>query len=127
MAEITSGDRSASTVVWWRDERKRGYAAQLVVAIAVIAFAWFLGHNMIENQARLGVPLSLSFLTDPAGFQLSFASLSVTLDSPISRILLVGALNTLLASVVAAILRHTSAIAVQQVFVCMKLEVAESV
>jgi general L-amino acid transport system permease protein len=74
------------------------------VAIAVIAFAWFLGHNMLENQARLGVPLSLSFLTDPAGFQLSFATLSVTLDSPIWRILLVGALNTLVASVVAALL-----------------------
>jgi general L-amino acid transport system permease protein len=104
VAEITSGERSASTVVWWRDERKRGLAAQLVVAIAVIAFAWFLGHNMLENQARLGVPLSLSFLTDPAGFQLSFATLSVTLDSPIWRILLVGALNTLVASVVAALL-----------------------
>ena len=108
MAEISSGDtRHASTVVWWRDERKRGLAAQLVVAIAVVGFAYFLGHNMIENQARLGVPLSLSFLTDPAGFQLSFASLSVTLDSPIQRILLVGALNTLLASVVAAIIATT--------------------
>jgi general L-amino acid transport system permease protein len=104
VAEITSGDRSASTVVWWRDERKRGLAAQLVVAIAVIAFAWFLGSNMVENQARLGVPLSVSFLTDPAGFQLSFATLSVTLDSPIWRILVVGALNTLVASVVSALL-----------------------
>jgi general L-amino acid transport system permease protein len=105
VAEISSGDtRSASTVVWWRDERKRGLAAQFVVAIAVIGFAYFLGHNMVENQARLGVPLSMSFLTDPAGFQLSFATLSVTLDSPISRILLVGALNTLVASIVAALL-----------------------
>ena len=105
MAEISSGDtRYASTVVWWRDERKRGLAAQFVVAVAVIGFAYFLGHNMVENQARLGVPLSMSFLTDPAGFQLSFATLSVTLDSPIWRILLVGALNTLVASVVAAIL-----------------------
>lgn len=104
MAEITSGERSASTVVWWRDERKRGLAAQLVVALAVIGFAYFLGHNMVENQARLGVPLSLSFLTDPAGFQLSFATLSVTLDSPIWRILVVGALNTLVASIVAALL-----------------------
>src|SRR5688572_13827590 len=77
--------------------------AQVIVGLAVVGFAYFLAHNMIENQARLGVPLSLSFLSDPAGFQLSFASLSVTLDSPISRIILVGALNTLLASIVAAV------------------------
>ena len=105
MAEITGGEtRHTSTVVWWRDERKRGLLAQLVVALLVVGFAYFLAHNMIENQARLGVPLSLSFLSDPAGFQLSFAALSVTLDSPISRILLVGALNTLMASVIAAII-----------------------
>lgn len=103
MADLSEG-RQQSEVVWWRDERKRGWIAQLLVASAAIGFAWFLFHNMVENQAKLGVPLSLSFLGDPAGFQLSFASLSVTLDSPISRILLVGALNTLLASVVAIIL-----------------------
>ena len=105
MAEISSDSvtRSAS-VAWWRDERKRGVIAQILVAIVVVGFAYFLAHNMIENQARLGVPLSLSFLSIPAGFQLSFATLSVTLESPISRILLVGALNTLLASVVAAVL-----------------------
>ncbi|HNB27619.1 MAG TPA: ABC transporter permease subunit [Alphaproteobacteria bacterium] len=103
MADL-SGGRQHSEVVWWRDERKRGLLAQLLVALAAVGFAWFLINNMIVNQAKLGVPLSLSFLSDPAGFQLSFASLSVTLDSPISRILLVGALNTLLASIVASVL-----------------------
>ncbi len=103
MADLSEG-RQHSEVVWWRDERKRGLLAQLLVALAAVGFAWFLINNMIVNQAKLGVPLSLSFLSDPAGFQLSFASLSVTLDSPISRILLVGALNTLLAAFVASIL-----------------------
>src|SRR5690242_12214697 len=59
---------------------------------------------MLENQQRLGVPMSLGFLDTPAGFQLSFAAISVTLDSPISRILLVGALNTLLAAAITAVL-----------------------
>ncbi len=103
MADLSEG-RQHSEVVWWRDERKRGLLAQVLVAMAAVGFAWFLINNMIVNQAKLGVPLSLSFLSDPAGFQLSFASLSVTLDSPISRILLVGALNTLLASIVASVL-----------------------
>jgi general L-amino acid transport system permease protein len=105
VAEISTGDSGhTATVVWWRDERKRGLLAQLIVAVLVVGAAYFLAHNMLENQARLGVPLSLSFLSDPAGFQLSFASISVTLESPIRRILLVGALNTLMASAIAAIL-----------------------
>jgi len=105
MAEISSGDtRHTAAVVWWRDERKRGLLAQIVVALAVVGGVYFLAHNMIENQARLGVPLSLSFLGDPAGFQLSFATISVTLESPIWRILLIGALNTLVASVFAALI-----------------------
>ncbi len=105
MAEIGEiGSRQESSVVWWRDERKRGLAAQILVAVSIVGFAWFLGHNMVENQNRLGVPLSLSFLTDPAGFQLSFATLHVDLNSPIHRILLVGALNTLFASAIAAVI-----------------------
>jgi general L-amino acid transport system permease protein len=112
VAEISSGETKHVSVVWWRDERKRGLLAQLVVGLAVVGAAYFLAHNMLENQARLGVPLSLSFLTDPAGFQLSFAAISVTLDSPIQRILLVGALNTLLASIIAAILATTIGVVV---------------
>jgi general L-amino acid transport system permease protein len=113
VAEISSGEtKHVSAVVWWRDERKRGLLAQLVVGLAVVGAAYFLANNMLENQARLGVPLSLSFLTDPAGFQLSFAAISVTLDSPIQRILLVGALNTLLASIIAAILATTIGVVV---------------
>lgn len=105
MAEIgETSTRQSSAIAWWRDERKRGLLAQILVAVLAVGFGWFLLHNMVENQAKLGVPLSLSFLTDPAGFQLSFASLSVTLDSPIQRIILVGALNTLLASVVAIVI-----------------------
>lgn len=107
MADVSEGRRPQESIRWWRDERKRGLLAQCVVAAMAIAFVWFLFNNMVENQARLGVPLSLSFLSDPAGFQLSFASLSVTLDSPISRILLVGALNTLLAAAVAIALATT--------------------
>jgi ABC-type amino acid transport system permease subunit len=70
---------------------------------------WFLIRNLLVNQERLGVPMSFRFLDGPAGFQLSFAAISVTLDSPISRILLVGALNTLLAAAITAVLATVSA------------------
>lgn len=103
-ADVQGSDAGSTTVTpWWRDERKRGIASQAVVGLALIAVVWFLADNMLANQARLGVPMSLRFLDSPAGFQLSFAAISVTLDSPISRILLVGALNTLLVSAITAV------------------------
>jgi general L-amino acid transport system permease protein len=89
---------------WWRDERKRGIASQAIVGVVLIGILWFLVDNLLTNQERLGVPMSFRFLDGPAGFQLSFAAISVTLDSPISRILLVGALNTLLASAITAVI-----------------------
>lgn len=106
MAAEVQGSRtqSTSTVPFWRDERIRGLIAQFVVGLLLVGLIWYLGYNMVLNQQRLGVPMSLSFLDAPAGFQLSFAAISVTLDSPISRILLVGALNTLFAAAICAVL-----------------------
>ena len=98
-----TGTQTTSTVPFWRDERIRGLIAQFAVGFLLIGLVWYLGYNMVLNQQRLGVPMSLGFLDSPAGFQLSFASISVTLDSPISRILLVGALNTLFAAAICAV------------------------
>ena len=107
MAAEAQGSRTESTTAvapWWRDERKRGLAAQILVGLVLALAVWFLIRNLLVNQERLGVPMSFRFLDSPAGFQLSFAAISVTLDSPISRILLVGALNTLLASAITAVI-----------------------
>jgi general L-amino acid transport system permease protein len=107
VAAETQGSRTehtSATPPWYRDERKRGLAAQIVVGIILALAVWFLIRNLLVNQERLGVPMSFRFLDSPAGFQLSFATISVTLDSPISRILLVGALNTLLASAITAVI-----------------------
>ena len=104
-ADVQRTEAASATVTpWWRDERKRGIASQVLVGLVLIGFVWFLISNMLANQERLGVPMSFRFLDSPAGFQLSFASISVNLDSPISRILLIGALNTLLASAITAVL-----------------------
>ena len=106
MAVEAQGERTDSTSAvapWWRDERKRGLAAQILVGLVLAGVVWYLVRNLLANQERLGVPMSFRFLDSPAGFQLSFATISVTLDSPISRILLVGALNTLMASAVTAV------------------------
>jgi general L-amino acid transport system permease protein len=104
-AEVQGSKDTTTTVTpWWRDERKRGIASQALVGLVLVGFVWFMATNMLANQERLGVPMSFRFLDSPAGFQLSFAAISVTLDSPISRILLVGALNTLFAAAITAVL-----------------------
>lgn len=95
---------SHQQVAFWRDERKRGLAAQLVVVLSILAFGWYLIANLLANQERLGIPLGLDFLENIAGFQLSFAVLPVTLESPIGRLLVVGGLNTLVAAFFSAII-----------------------
>jgi general L-amino acid transport system permease protein len=89
---------------WWRDERKRGLIAQVITVLIVVGTFWFLISNMLENQRRLGVPLSLDFLGGTAGFQLSFSLIPITLDSSILRVIETGILNTLLASAISVVL-----------------------
>jgi len=97
---VTPTERPA----WWRDERKRGIVAQIVTVAVVVGFFWFLIANMLENQRRLGVPLSLDFLNGTAGFQVSFSLIPITLDSSILTVIKTGVINTLLASAISVVL-----------------------
>jgi general L-amino acid transport system permease protein len=97
---VTPAERPA----WWRDERKRGIVAQIVTVAIVLGFFWFLIANMLENQRRLGVPLSLDFLDGTAGFQVSFSLIPITLDSSILTVIKTGVINTLLASAISVVL-----------------------
>ena len=77
MAAETQGSRPDSTTAvppWWRDERKRGLAAQILVGLILAGAIWFLIRNLLVNQERLGVPMSFRFLDGPAGFQIGRAS-----------------------------------------------------
>jgi general L-amino acid transport system permease protein len=96
----TPADRPAG----WRDERKRGIVAQVLTFAIVVGFFWFLIANMLENQRRLGVPLSLDFLNGTAGFQVSFSLIPITLDSSILTIIKTGVINTLVASAISVVL-----------------------
>jgi general L-amino acid transport system permease protein len=93
---------AASGVAFWRDERIRGVILQVVVIALLVAFFAFLISNFIAKQRLSGAPpLSLSFLGDIAGFQLSFSIINVTLDSQIGHMILAGMINTLLAAAIA--------------------------
>lgn len=92
-------------VAFWRDERKRGMIAQVAVVAALVGIVWFLIRNFLIKQELSGAPpLSLYFLQDVAGFQLSFSLIPLALESPIGRLIFAGALNTLLAAFFAGII-----------------------
>jgi general L-amino acid transport system permease protein len=102
--EVQRANIQSEVPAWWRDERKRGIVAQVVTTAVVVIFFWFLISNMLENQRRLGVPLSLDFLNGTAGFQVSFSLLPITLDSSILTVIETGVINTLVASAIAIVL-----------------------
>lgn len=95
------------SVVWWRDERKRGLIAQATVLTLVVAGVGFLLTNMISNQARLGVPLGLDFLDDIAGFPISQSLIYYDLLSSNFDALVIGILNTLLIGAISIVLATT--------------------
>jgi general L-amino acid transport system permease protein len=99
LAQLVTTD-TEPTVAWWRDERKRGIVAQIVTLALVVLIAGYLIHNMVQNQAQLGVPLGLDFLDDTAGFPISESLIPYTLQSSNFDALIVGILNTLLVAVI---------------------------
>lgn len=105
MAEMSAGRvETTSSVAWWRDERKRGLIAQLLVIAVLLLGIYIMSVNMADNLRRLGIPLGLDFLSATAGFDISFSLTSVNLDSSIGQMILAGILNTLLASAISIVL-----------------------
>ena len=105
MAELSAGHTSSATsIAWYRDERKRAVIWQVLVVAALVAVVAFIIVNMISNLRRLGIPLGFDFLSSPAGFAISFSTIPITLESHIGRLIIVGILNTLLASAISIVL-----------------------
>ena len=89
---------------WWRDERFRHWAYQVVavaVTAAVIAYFW---HNAAVNMARQGIAAGFGFLSREAGFEISLALIPYTPADTYGRALLVGLLNTLVISAIGCVL-----------------------
>ncbi|MDP8996762.1 MAG: ABC transporter permease subunit [Pseudomonadota bacterium] len=103
MTEIRRS-RQHSRAAWWNDKRARALMWQILVVALLLLGLWAVIHNLLANLDRLGLPLNFDFLTAPAGFAVSFTLIPISLESPIWRLILTGALNTLLASAVSIIL-----------------------
>lgn len=94
---------SSSQRRWWNDKGARNIAIQVIVLGGLALAIYFILSNTSENLRRLGIPFGFSFLTDSAGFPVSFSLIPVDLNSSIARLLLVGILNTLLISAIGVV------------------------
>lgn len=101
-ATAAAQNTSSKRIAFWRDERVRGIIAQVVTIVVLILGFSFLIYNFLEKQKNAAGPaISFDFLTNIAGFQLSFSIIDVTLDSQIGHMILAGMINTLLAAAIA--------------------------
>ena len=85
------------------DSRYRGWTIQVVVFILVMAGAWWLISNTIQNLAALGKDFKFDFLWNRAGYDIPQTLIPYTSNSSHMRATVVGLLNTLLVAVLGCI------------------------
>jgi general L-amino acid transport system permease protein len=90
-------------VSWINDPKVRGIVFQLVVAVALVLFVWWIIGNTSENLRRANISSGFGFLDGRAGFDVSQTMIEFTANSTFSRALIVGLLNTILVAVLGII------------------------
>ena len=88
----------------WRNSRGRGVLYQAAAFALLALFVWWLADNAAVNLARQEKATGFGFLNDTAGFAINFHLVDYEESSPIRRVFVVGALNTLLIAAVGIIL-----------------------
>ncbi len=78
------------------DPRFRGIVFQAVLAVALIAFIYWIASNTIENLQRAHIASGFGFLGARAGFDISQTLIAYSAEMTYGRAFLVGLLNTLL-------------------------------
>jgi len=86
----------------YRDVRVLKWVVRLVVLAVVLAIVWWLWGNYTRNAERQNIPTSLTFLDNPATFQITGNSLSQ--NAPVRDALVVGLENTLRVAVAGIVL-----------------------
>ncbi|TBN53229.1 ABC transporter permease subunit [Paracoccus sediminis] len=85
------------------DRRYRSLTFQVIVFILVMALAWWLINNTIQNLAALGKDFDFGFLWSRAGYDIPQTPIPYSSDDTHLRAALVGLLNTLIVSILGCI------------------------
>lgn len=89
---------------WRNDVRVRGILYQVLVIGGVVALAWYLVSNTLDNLAARDIATGFGFLNLEAGFAVSESPVSYSAADTYRRALIVGILNTLKVSLIGIIL-----------------------
>lgn len=87
--------RAPAASAWWNDRRVRAILYQLVFLVAVIAAAWLLVSNTIENLVARGLRSGFDFMGSRSGIPISESIVGWDPDDTFGRAYLVGIINTL--------------------------------
>ena len=104
MADQTASKPSFRLSMLIYDTRYRSMTIQVIALILfMLAVAWLLS-NAASNLAALGKPLSFSFLSQPAGYDINQTLIEYNNQMSHGRAALVGILNTLLVAFLGCVL-----------------------
>lgn len=90
----------SANVPFWRDVRFLKVFLQVLFLVGVFALLGFFYSNMMRELNEQGHPLSLSFLFNAAGFDISDRIIDFELTDTYLKAYLVGVLNTLRVSII---------------------------
>ncbi len=79
-----------------RDPKIRGLIIQIVLIIAILAFASWLINNTVRNLADANIAAGFGFLSSRAGFDIGQLPIEYSSNSSYGRALLVGFTNTVI-------------------------------
>jgi len=82
----------------WRDERVLKAVAQIISALVVVGFLYWLIDNFIAITQQRGMPLTYGFLKEAAGFPIKESFIPYDSTMSFGRAVLVGLINTLVVS-----------------------------
>jgi general L-amino acid transport system permease protein len=88
----------------WRDERVLRILAQLISAIVIIAFFYWMVNNVVTAANQRGLSLGFRFLDDAAGFPIGESPIPYDPSNTFAYAFYVGLLNTVKISVIGVIL-----------------------
>ncbi len=104
MTTPRSSPTASARVAPWRDARLLGIATQIVVAVVVVAVVAILATDLASNMAQRRLSFDLDFLRHTAGFEIGESVIPYAPTDSYGQAILIGALNTLVVSVVGIVL-----------------------
>jgi general L-amino acid transport system permease protein len=91
-------------IPFWRDERILRIAAQVISAVLVVAFLWWMVDNMVSAANQRGISLGFRFLRESAGFPLGESPIPYDPSRSFAYAFYVGFLKTVQVSALGIIL-----------------------